>query len=169
MTATTARARRAEYAYTPEEDEEMVHIEERNTGVSEAAGGRMLDARDRSTWPPEVLRHVQGGDMWDLEVADDLQQYRENVLLALVTERLGETFVFCRAAVRFLSEDVALDTVAGRVLDELSSWLDGLLQEGVAHALELAPVVAAVAPFATGEEMLAHVRAKLAALEVDGE
>lgn len=144
----------------------MAHTDEWN-GLSDAALAPRLDARDRATWPPELLRHVDEGDRWDVEVGDNLGHYREKVLLALVTERVGDPFVFCRAAVKLLSEDVPFHSLKGRVLDELSSWLFGIVQESVAYALELAPTVLAALPWASGEEMLAALRARLA--EEEGE
>ena len=127
---------------------------------------RFIDARNPESWPPEVARHAETWPgRWDMENAQTLAQYRENVLKQLVTEQLNAPFTFCLAAVEWLREGESLETVRGRVLDELSNWIDGLLEEGVGYALQLAPAVLDVVPYATGTELLAHVRARLAGSE----
>ena len=128
-----------------------------------------IDARNPESWPPEVARHAETWPgRWDMENAQTLAQYRENVLKQLVTERLNAPFTFCLAAIDWLQEGEPLDTVRGRVLDELSNWIYGLLEEGVGYALQLAPAVLQAVPYATGAELLAHVRAKLAQEGNDG-
>jgi len=131
--------------------------------------GHFIDARNPESWPPEVARHAETWPgRWDMENAQTLAQYRENVLKQLVTERLNAPFTFCLAAIDWLQEGEPLDTVRGRVLDELSNWIYGLLEEGVGYALQLAPAVLQAVPYATGAELLAHVRAKLAKEGDDG-
>jgi len=124
--------------------------------------GHFIDARNPESWPPEVARHAETWPgHWDMENAQTLAQYRENVLKQLVTERLNAPFTFCLAAVEWLREGESLETVRGLVLDELSNWIYGLLEEAVGYALELAPAVLRAVPYATGAELLDAVRAKL--------
>ena len=137
--------------------------------ATELAMPASIHADDRATWPPELLEFVDPEVLrWDVDGLDGLDEYRERVAVQLAAEALGDTFLFAYAAVHWLAAQVPFDSREGRVLDELSSALFGLLEDSVAETLRIAPVVQAAMPYGSGAELLAHVRAQLAKEGSDG-
>ncbi len=121
-------------------------------------------ADDRSTWPPEVLDHVNAADLKvDPDVADRLGQYRERAATQIVIERLGDKFLFCMAALRAMADRVPFDSLEGALLDELQSWVFGMIEDAVSHTLDIAPAVLTALPYESGKDLLASIQAKLAA------
>jgi|GEM_PF-5966964 len=125
-----------------------------------------IDARDRSTWPAELLEHVHPDvDGWSLEEGDTLAHFRENAAVQLVAERLGDILVFWSAAARWARKRAPAGSLEWHILDELDVWIPGLVEEAVAETLRIAPTIQAALPYETGEELLAAVRARLARQE----
>jgi len=130
------------------------------------AGIASIRADDRSTWPPELLEHVrEDAGKWDPDAVDKLWQYRHRVATRIVTERLGDCYLFCMAVASMFLDRAAPKTLEWELLDLLELWIPGLVEDAVRHALDIAPVVQAAMPYDSGAELLEVVRARLAEAE----
>ena len=134
--------------------------------AAELAGIARIRPDDRSTWPPELLEHVnENVGKWDCDAVDKLWQYRHRVATRIVTERLGDVYLFCMAAVDMFLDRAEPKTLEWELLDLLELWIPGLVEDAVRHALDIAPVVQAAMPYDSGAELLEVVRARLAEAE----
>ena len=134
--------------------------------AAELAGIASIRADDRSTWPPELLEHAREDvGKWDPDAVDKLWQYRHRVATRIVTERLGDAYLFCMAVVDMFLDRAEPKTLEWELLDLLELWIPGLVEDAVWHALRIAPVVQAAMPYDGGVELLDAVRAKLAQAE----
>lgn len=132
------------------------------------SGWAGLDCRDRSTWPADFLKHVDPEvAQYDMDSADELWHYRQNTLMQLLADRMPGLFLFASAAIKYLEDEAPRDSASSKILDELRGCQLDLEYETAKHCLDLVPVVLEVMPFETGDELLAAVRAKLAAIKAE--